>query len=248
MSSIAHAQIPSSIVDAKRRERIFYTGMSIAIAIVVFAGFSRTWFLRPYFPQVQPLIPLLVLHGVIFSSWIALFVTQTSLVAAKRTRTHMRLGIAGGVLVCLMAIVGTVTAIIRAKTPSPIPGFNPLSFLTIPLVDMLVFSIITGSAFYFRRKADTHKRLMLLATIGILPAAVARLPFDFIANGGPLVFFGLSDLFIVPCLIYDIISRGRPHRATVLATALIVISQPLRLMLGGTHAWIVFATWLTHWV
>ena len=234
-------------MDAKRRERIFYTGMSIAIAIVVFAGFSRTWFLRPYFPQVQPLIPLLVLHGVIFSSWIVLFVTQTSLVAAKRTRTHMRLGISGGVLVCLMVIIGTVTAIVRAKQPSPVPGVNPLSFLTIPLGDMLVFSIITGAAFYFRRKTDIHKRLMLLATIGILPAAVARLPFDFIAHGGPLAFFGLPDLLIIPCLVFDMVSHGRPHRATVLAGALIVISHPLRMIIGGTHAWLGFATWLTHW-
>jgi len=246
MSSIAQAQIPSTIVDAKRRERVFYTGMSIAIAITVFAGFSRTWFLRPYFPQIQPLIPLLVLHGIIFSSWIALFITQTSLVAAKRTRTHMRLGIAGGVLACAMIIVGTVTAIVRAKGASPIPGVNPLSFLTIPLVDMLVFGILVGGAFYYRRKVDIHKRLMLLATIGILPAAVARLPFDFIQQYGPLAFFGISDLFIIPCLIYDIISRGRPHRATALAAALIVISHPLRIIIGGTHAWIVFATWLTH--
>jgi hypothetical protein len=247
MSSIAQAQIPSSIVDAKRRERIFYTGMSIVIAIVVFAGFSRTWFLRPYFPQPKPLIPLLVLHGVIFSSWIALFVTQTSLVAARRTRTHMRLGVAGGVLVCLMVIIGSVTAIVRAKGPSPVPGVNPLSFLTIPLGDMLVFSIIIGAAFYFRRKTDVHKRLMLLGTIGILPAAVARLPFDFIEHGGPLAFFGLPDLLIIPCLVFDLVTRGRPHRATVLAGSLIVISHPLRMIIGGTHAWIVFATWLTHW-
>ena len=32
-----------------------------------------------------------------------------------------------------------------------------------------------------------------------------------------------------------------------LAAALIVISQPLRLVIGNTHAWISFATWLTHW-
>jgi hypothetical protein len=247
MSSIAQAEIPTPIVDAKRRERIFYTGMSIVIAIVVFAGFSRTWFLRQYFPQAQPLIPLLVLHGVVFSSWIALLITQTTLVATKRVKTHMRLGIAGGVLASAMIILGTITAIVRAKGPSPIPGVNPLSFLTIPLGDMLVFGILIGLAFYYRRKLDIHKRLMLLATIGILPAAVARLPFDFIQQYGPLAFFGLSDLFIIPCLIYDIISRGRPHRATVLAGCLIVISHPLRMIIGGTHAWIVFATWLTHW-
>src|SRR5258708_7579484 len=131
--------------------------------------------------------------------------------------------------------------------PSPVPDVNQLSFLTIPLGDILVFAILVSAAFYFRRQADVHKRLMLLATIGILPAAVARWPFAFIQQYGPLAFFGLSDLFIVPCLIYDLLTRGRPHRATVLGGALIVISHPLRLVIGSTHAWLAFATWLTHW-
>jgi hypothetical protein len=159
----------------------------------------------------------------------------------------MRLGIAGGVLASLMIIVGTVTAIVRAKGPSPIPDVNPLSFLTIPLGDMLVFAILVGAAFYYRRRADVHKRLILLATIGILPAAVARLPFDFIQRTGPVAFFGLADLFIIPCLIFDLITRGKPHRATVLGGALIVISHPLRMVIGTTHAWLVFATWITQW-
>ena len=234
-------------VDTKRRERIFFTGMAIAIVTTVFAGFSRTWFLRPYFHQTQTLIPLLILHGTIFTSWIVLLVAQTTLIAAKRPRTHMRLGIAGGVLASLMLIVGTVTAIVRAKGPSPLPGINPLSFLTIPLGDMLIFAILVGAAFYFRRKLDIHKRLMLLATIALLPAAVARWPIGFIETGGPLIFYGLSDLFILPCLAYDFVSRGRPHRATVLGGALIVASHPLRMVIGMTHAWLVFATWLTHW-
>lgn len=55
------------------------------------------------------------------------------------------------------------------------------------------------------------------------------------------------DLFILPCPIFDFVTRGRPHRATILAGVLIIGSHPLRLMLGGTHAWLVFATWLTHW-
>ena len=195
----------------------------------------------------EPLMPLLYVHGFIFTLWIALLLTQTTLIATQRTRTHMRLGIAGMLLASLMIVIGTVTAIVRAKGASPIPGVNPLSFLTIPLGDMLVFMILVGSAFYFRRRLEIHKRLMLLATIAILPAAVARLPFAFIQQYGPLAFFGLSDLFIVPCLLYDISTRGRPHRATVLGGALIVLSHPLRLIVGNTHAWLAFATWLTRW-
>lgn len=232
---------------SKRRERLFYTGMSVAFVITVFAGFSRTYFLRPYF-QSQPLQPLLHLHGLVFSSWLALFLTQTTLVATNRTRIHRRLGIAGVVIATIMVVIGSVTAIVRAKVIEVPPGAPPpLVFLTIPLGDMLIFAILVGAAFYFRRKADTHKRLMLLSTIAILPAAVARLPFAFIQQGGPLAFFGLSDLFIVPLLIYDFISRGRPHRATVLGGGLIVISHPLRLIIGNTEAWLAFANWITQW-
>jgi hypothetical protein len=240
----------SDVIDTQRqsriRERVFYTGMAVAILITVFLGFSRTFYLRPFY-QTQSLIPLLIVHGIVFSSWIVLMIVQTSLVATRRIRTHMRLGIAGGVIAVLMIVIGTVTAIIRAKGPSPVPGVNSLSFLTIPLGDMLIFAILVGCAFYFRRRADTHKRLMLLASIAILPAAVARLPIGFIETGGPLVFFGLSDLFIIPLLIFDFMTRGRPHRATVLGGALIVISHPLRLVIGGTHAWLAFATWITQW-
>lgn len=232
--------------NSKRRERLFYLTMASAFVITVLAGFSRTFYLRPAF-HPEPLMPLLYVHGFIFTLWIALLLTQTTLIATKRTRTHMRLGIAGMLLATLMVVVGTVTAIVRAKGPSPIPGVNPLSFLTIPLGDMLIFPILVGAAFYFRRRVDTHKRLMLLATIAILPAAVARLPFAFIQQYGPVAFFGLTDLFIVPCLLYDILTRGKPHRATVLGAALIVLSHPLRLIIGGTHAWLAFATWLTHW-
>lgn len=246
---VARAEVVNTgtSIDKRRAERIFYMTMSVLILITVFAGFSRTFFLRPYF-QTQPLQPLLIAHGIIFSAWLVLFLTQTTLVAVRRTRIHMRLGIAGGLLASVMVVIGIYTAIVRAKGPSPIPDVNPLSFLTIPLGDMLLFGILIGAALYFRRRADTHKRLMLLGTIAILPAAVARLPLGFIQTGGPLVFFGLSDLFILPLLVFDIITRGRPHRATLLGGALIVISHPLRMVIGGTQTWLAFATWLTQWV
>lgn len=232
---------------SRRREHLFYTGMTLAFVITVFAGFSRTYFLRGYF-QTTPLLPLLHLHGIVFSSWLVLSLVQTTLVATNRTRIHRRLGIAGAVIATLMVVIGSVTAIIRAKIIDVPPGSPPpLVFLTIPLGDMLVFAILVGLGFYFRRRPDVHKRLMLLSTIAILPAAVARLPFDFIMQTGPLAFFGLSDLFIVPLLIFDIITRGRPHRATVLGGALIVISHPLRLIVGGTQAWLAFAEWITQW-
>jgi hypothetical protein len=234
-------------VAGRRRERLFYTGMAVAFVVTVFAGFARTYYLRPFF-ESKPLVTLLRLHGLVFTTWILLFVVQTALVAKRRTDVHRRLGVAGAALAGLMILVGVTTALVRAKVVELPPGApSPLAFLTIPLGDMLVFACLVGAGFYFRRRADTHKRLMLLATIAILPAAVARIPLDFIQRGGPLAFFGVSDLFILPCILYDLFTRGRPHRATVLGGLLIVVSHPLRLLVGNTHAWLAFAAWLTQW-
>lgn len=231
----------------RRRERWFYIGMSIALVITVFAGFSRTYYLRPYF-TAAPLMPLLHLHGLVFTSWLVLFVTQTTLVAAHRTDIHRRLGVAGGVIAVLMVLLGVTTALIRANQgATPLPGVSPLSFLVVPLGDMLVFPILVGAGFYYRRRPDVHKRLMLLATVSILAAAIARLPFA-IMQAGPPAFFGLTDVFVVACVLYDLITLRRIHRATALAGLFIVASQPLRLMLGGTHAWLSFAGWLVNLV
>lgn len=227
----------------RRRERIFYLTMSFAIVITVFAGFAPTYYLRPAFTST-PLMPLLHFHGLVFSSWIVLLVIQTTLVARKRTDIHRRLGIAGFILASLMIIVGVTTALIRAKQgAAPVAGINPLAFLVVPLGDMFVFAVLIAAGFYFRRVPGTHKRLMLLATIGILAAAVARLPFS-IMQAGPPAFFGITDLFILPIVAYDLITLKRLHRATLFGGLFIVASQPLRLLLAGTSAWLAFTGWL----
>lgn len=234
-------------ITRRRRERWFYIGMSIALVITVFAGFAPTYYLRPYF-NAAPLMPLLHLHGFVFTSWLVLFVTQTTLVAAHRVDIHRRLGIAGGVIAVLMVLLGVTTALIRANQgATPLPGISPLSFLVVPLGDMLVFAILVGAGFYYRRRPEVHKRLMLLATISILAAAIARLPFA-IMQAGPPAFFGLTDVFVAAVVFYDLITLRRIHRATALAGLLIVASQPLRLMLGGTHVWLSFAAWLVNLV
>lgn len=237
----------SPAIIRRRRERWFYIAMSVAVIITVFAGFAPTYYLRPHF-TTAPLMPLLHLHGLVFSSWIVLFLIQTTLVAAHRTDLHRRLGILGGVIATLMVLIGFTTAVIRASQgATPVPGVSPLSFLVVPLGDILVFAVLIFAGFYYRRRPDTHKRLMLLATISILAAAIARLPFA-IMQAGPPAFFGFTDLFIVICVLYDLVTLRRVHRATVLAGLFIIASQPLRLMLAGTHAWLAFAGWLTHLV
>lgn len=237
----------SPAIVRRRRERWFYLGMTVAFVITVFAGFAPTYYLRPAYTST-PLPGLLHLHGLIFTSWLVLFAIQTTLIAAHRTDIHRRLGVFGGVNAALMIVVGAVTGIIRAKQgATPLPDISPLSFLVIPLGDIFVFFVLVGAGFYFRRRPDVHKRLMMLATISILPAAVARLPFA-VMQAGPPAFFGFTDLFVLVCVVYDIVTLKRVHRATALGGLFIIVMQPLRLMISGTRPWLAFAAWLTSFV
>jgi hypothetical protein len=226
-----------------RADRRFFTAMSVAAAITVFAGFAPTYFLKSVFGR-PALSPLLHVHGLLFTSWIVLFVIQTSLVAAKRTYIHRRLGIVGGILAIGMLFAGFFAALDAARRGATTPGGPPaLQFLAIPLFDLPVFAILVGAGLYFRRQTAVHKRLLMLATIHLLPAAIARLPH--VGAAGPLAFFGLTDLLIVVCWIYDRVVRGRIHPAFLWGGLFVILSQPLRILISGTDTWLAFATWLT---
>ena len=236
--------VSATAVRAARRTRRFYVGMAIAFALTVFVGFSRSYFLKAWYGTPE-LSRLLHLHGLVFTTWTLFFLAQTTLVASGRTYLHRRMGIAGAVLAALVVMVGTIVAIHRAKTgTSPIPGVPVLSFLAIPLFDMAIFAILVGAALYFRRRLEAHKRLMTLSMIALLAAPIARLHFPLLPPGPP-TFFGLADLFIVAMLVYDLSTRRKVHPATIWGGLLVVASQPLRLMISGTPAWLAFASWLT---
>lgn len=229
---------------SRQRDRMFYIGMAVLAAAIVFAGFSRTYYLRGVFGR--PEIGLLRhVHGFLFTSWLVLLLVQVSLVAVKRTDIHRRLGVAGGVLAALMVVAGVTLGINAASQGHSPAGIPALVFLVIPLGDMLVFSAIVAAGFYYRRQSETHKRLMVMATLVLLPAAVARLPFAFILATGPLAFYGLPDLLLLACIGYDTIVHRRLHPAYLWGGLILVITQPLRLFIGGTAAWLSFAHWLT---
>jgi hypothetical protein len=235
-----------SVAGTRQGTRRFYVGVAIAVLITVFLGFSRSYFLKGYFgtPELRLHVHI---HGLVFTSWVLLFLAQTTLVATGRTDLHRKLGVGGAVLAALLLIVGTTTAVLRVKGggSSPIPGVPPLSFLAVPLFDMVVFAILISAGLVLRNRPDTHKRLMTLATIALMSAPIARIPG--VLRAGPPGFFGLTDLFIVAMLVYDLATRRKVHPATIWGGLVIVVSQPLRLMISGTPAWLAFAGWLTSW-
>jgi hypothetical protein len=212
------------------RDRRFYGGMAIALALTVFAGFSSTFYLRFFTggPKATlsggPFTTLVYLHAGLFTAWVLLFIVQTALIAA-------------------MIVAGTFLAIAAAKRGAGPAGTDPLAFLVIPLFDMILFTTFVTAALAWRRDKETHKRLMLLAYISIIVAAVARLPG--VLRAGPPAFFGLTLLFVVVAGTYDFLSRRRVHRVYLWGGGLIAVSIPLRLAISKTDAWRTLAELLT---
>jgi hypothetical protein len=236
-------RLPEAATSA-RSERRFFSGMAVALALTVLAGFSRTYYFNGYAAQPFELSPLLHWHGATYTAWMLLLVTQTTLVATQRTHVHRRLGVAGGVLAVAMIGLGIAVAVSRtANGTIADQGVPPLVFLVVPVLGMVVFAILLGAAMYQRRHAAAHKRLMLLATLELVTAAVSRLPM--VDNWGPVGFFGVTDLFVLAIVAYDLATLRRVHPATFWGGLFLVISQPLRLVIGGTSAWLAFAAWLT---
>jgi len=227
------------------KERLFYTGVAIAMFATVFLGFARSFFLRPWFPDLPaPSEPVFFVHGVLFTSWLVLLVVQPALVAVRRTDLHRKLGWLGAGLAVAMVALGIVGALTAARRPTGFVGIPvpPLQFLVVPFFDMVLFPTFVALAIVKRRDTQSHKRLMLLASVNLLAAGIARWPFAVMAAGPPM-YFGLTDLFIVALVAWDLASRGRVHPVTLWGGLAIVVSQPLRLVLSGTDAWLAFARW-----
>jgi hypothetical protein len=240
----------AKVLPRGANDRLFYSGIAILMALIVIVGFGPTYYLRSYFGApptlsgTKSLTPLMQVHAALFTSWVLLFIVQTALIARRRVAVHRTLGVAGVVLAGCMVIAGLLTAVEAAGRGAAPAGIDPLSFMVVPFFDVLLFGAFVTAATLKRRDKEAHKRLMLLAYVSIITAAVARLP-GLIALG-PLGFFGLSFLIVVAGMIYDRISRGRIHRVYVWGLSILVLSVAVRLALSGTAAWKAFAATLVN--
>lgn len=235
------AQLP---LDATRaREHRFFTGMGLAALLIALIGFAPTYYLRSFSGR-EPLTTLVHLHGAVATAWLVLYVAQSSLVAVGRSDLHRRVGPLGAALALLVVLVGYLTAIEAArKGVTPPGGPPPLAFLAVPLGTILSYAVLVGHALHWRRRRDTHRRLMLLATIALLPPAFARM--RWLGPGGPPVAIGGTCLLVLVCMTWDRRVHGRVHPAFLWGGGLLMLSLPLRFALTRSDAWMAVARWLT---
>jgi hypothetical protein len=140
-------------------------------------------------------------------------------------------------------------------------GDHARAFQILPVSGIVLFAGFFIAGIANVQRAEAHQRFMLLATITLLQAAVARIFFEILTGGGPglrpglgpprplaigLVPSLLTELLIVVAIVYDWRTRGRPHPVWLIGAAAPTAVVLLRGPLSGTAGWLALADGLTH--
>ena len=229
--AVARAHKPSRVAD-----RVFFSVMPFVMLARVLYGFARTYFLVGMVAAPLP-NKLIHLHGAAFTSWMILLIVQTALVSTKHVKWHMKLGLFGFGLAVAMVVLGSLAAVNAMQRGSGPLGLDPQTFFVIPVSGMLLFGTLVFFAFKLRRNAEAHKRLILMATMAIMDAAVGRWQHPAILQRIP----PMQDLVILTLLLllvgFDLFNLHRVSKYTWRGALLVVAVHAVRVPLGHTAAW-----------
>jgi hypothetical protein len=239
---------------SRTAERRFYLTFILVIFGAVLLGFGRTFFLRPWYPEWvelhAPKEPFFLLHGVVVAAWFVVLITQSSLISAGRVDWHRRLGALSMGLAAAVVVFGVAAAVIAARRPT---GFidvaaPPKVFLAIPLVGILQYAVFVALAYAKRGNAQAHKRLILLASLSIISAAIVRWPFEMIGAPSPVPGFGFQDLvalsFLLPLVAWDLTTLRRIHPVTLYGGLVLIAMVPIIGLVSQSSAWLALASWI----
>src|SRR5215213_3901995 len=152
----------------------FYFYMALACTAVAFLGFAPTYWV-PMMSRSYSASPVVHFHGLLFFAWSLYFAFQSWLAASGKVTRHRAIGMIGVSLATAMTIFGFLVAV-NAMKRSAAAGLTDegIAFAIVPLSGILFFAVVFTLAIANIRRPETHKRLMLLADISLLDAAVAR--------------------------------------------------------------------------
>jgi hypothetical protein len=234
MQTIATARPPIN------GERGFFLLLAGSMFAAVLTGFAPSYYLRAVMMPpagLQPPSPLVHLHGLVFSAWIALFMAQVAFIATGRRDLHRAMGVAGLVLVLVMIPLGVATALAQVARRSGPATLDPHVWLAMPLASVLGFGVLFLLALALRRRPATHKRLMVLGMAAMLSAAFGRIVFipPFL---GLLV---IPNLYALALAGWDVTSLRRVHPATLWGGLLVLVTTVGPIFFWGSSAWLALA-------
>jgi len=214
--------------------------MIVLLWATVLYGFARTYFLAG---MVRAPLPnrLIHIHGALMTLWMVVLLVQVALISARKVKWHMTFGLFGFGLATAMAIIGPIAATDALRRGVTVNGLDAKTFYVIPLSAILIFTVLAFFAYRLRRHREAHKRLILIATIGLIDAAVGRWPVAFLQNNPraqDLIPFG----FLLAIMLFDLATQRKILKSTLFASLFLVVVHLTRVPIAFTPAWQAFAT------
>ena len=235
----------ASLSSVRRARTSIVMPLAFLMAAIAVTGFWRTYFGALFAGRSQSEW-IFHVHAAIFMGWIGLVILQSYLAIKGRTALHVKVGKFGMAYGAALVVFGlTFSLVIFARHVAQVgPDGTHGGFLT-PLTDMLTFALFLGGAWFYRKRPEFHRRFILLATNGILIAAVGRL------FGGttsialrdviPFLLVWLSPLWIA--IAYDWIRLRIVHPVFVFG-ALVLVAVRYRQLVRETDGWLAISHWL----
>ena len=227
--------------------------MSLACAATAFLGFAPTYFV-PMAQRSLSASPVIHFHAFLFFTWSLYFVMQTWLAASGRVLNHRTVGIACVSLATAMVIFGFLASVTSMKNAAALGQIDAgVGFAIVPMSGIAFFALVFVLAIINTRRPEIHKRLMLLAAVSILDAAIARWFLTFLAPPGPpgppgpppvpvtIAPAVVASLLLVIAMIRDWRSEGRVHPVYIAGTLALLAVKVLNWPISETAAWHAFA-------
>lgn len=204
---------------------------------VCLIGFSPTYF-RPVLIEAKTFPAIFHLHGFFGAAWVLLFLTQTLLIRSRQRVVHRRLGFAGGVVA--LGVVLTLPLVAYTQISMDIAaGGGKVANILGPTLDALMFALLVTCAIALRRKPESHKRFMFLATTLLLWVAWVRWRYFFPDFPGNFTFFGFFlAMSPVPVFwIYEWKTLGRIHPVLLFGGLALLLQQGLQVLTSDSAQW-----------
>lgn len=213
-------------VNEVGEQRFFLYYAWTLLGIVVFCFGGKAIFDAEGLP---PITPLHHFHAVSMMSWFVLFAVQPTLIHYGKYKQHRLLGQWSVVLVLVFIGLGIAMSLHNWERTGRV------LIVTANATNLSLFIIFFLAALYWRQVADTHKRLMLYATLFLMGPAIGRLT----------EIFNLSPYYSVPILIalqltpiiYDKRIRGKVHPVCWIGFVAFFITIPIIVGLSESLAW-----------
>ena len=140
-----------------------------------------------------------------------------------------------------LGVAAATDALARGFAPPGFP-FGPVVFYCISTSNIAKFAVLIFFAIWLRSNGPAHKRLVLLATLALMDAAVGRWPFAFTrAHQGLIV-----TLMMLSLVVFDLSTIRRIHRATLLGLLFLFVTGALTLPIARSAGWHKIATLALH--